>query len=267
MNQMFYTYILNRKLYKFFWECKRFAGHSKWQNIKHQKEANDAERSLLYRQLRNKIRYAVLNGGINPKTNENLARVLEQCKKFNMPLKSVNNILEKLNTTKEASEHTFIEIKGPCKCHMIIKIITSNMTQTKLNLYSTLKKTNVKITEGFKNSMFEHNGIVIIEKKYDLDKAMEDAINIGATDIEEIENDNNKYYKLKCEPQLLPKVKTQLQSLGYIIVSIEEEIIPFSAVKFNDTDLEIIKSIQEKLLKLDEVHEIYDNIDRGNLLN
>lgn len=266
MNQMFYTYILNRKIYKFFWECKRFAGHSKWKNIKHQKEASDTERSILYSQLRNRIRYAVLNGGINPTTNVNLARVLEQCKKFNMPLKSVNNILEKLATTKESSEHTFIEIKGPWKCVMIIKIITSNMTQTKLNLHTILKKTNVKITEGLINSMFEHNGIVIIEKKYDLEKAMEDAINIGATDIEEIENDN-KYYKLKCEPQLLPKVKTQLQSLGYIIISVEEEIIPFSTVKFNDTDLEIIKSIQERLLKLDEVHEIYDNIDHGNLSN
>ncbi|KAK2575763.1 hypothetical protein KPH14_003652 [Odynerus spinipes] len=245
-------------------KSKRFAGHSKWQNIKHQKEENDASRAALFLQLRKKIKAAVIEGGsVKPTTNVKLARILEQCKKVNMPVASVNAFLEKLAASKGRDQSALIEIAGPRNCLMVIKLMSDNIIQAKINLNCTLKKINAKITDGLLSNAFNHNGIVIVEKKNELEKAMEDAINIGAIDIEEIEDDDNKCYKFKCEPQLLPKIVTQLKNLDYHIITTKEEVIPFSTMKLSNEDLEIIKSIQEKLLKMDEVHEIYDNIDRG----
>lgn len=59
MNQIFRTCVFNRNIYKSFEISKRFAGHSKWQNIKHTKAENDSARAILFLRLRNMIREAV----------------------------------------------------------------------------------------------------------------------------------------------------------------------------------------------------------------
>lgn len=60
MNQIFRTCVFNRNIYKSFEISKRFAGHSKWQNIRHTKAENDSARATLFLRLRNMIREAVL---------------------------------------------------------------------------------------------------------------------------------------------------------------------------------------------------------------
>lgn len=44
--------------------------------------------------------------------------------------------------------------------------------------------------------MFTHVGNITVEKKDDLEHAMEDAINIGAEDVEEFEENNIKYFQV-----------------------------------------------------------------------
>lgn len=44
--------------------------------------------------------------------------------------------------------------------------------------------------------MFTHVGNIIVEKKGDLEQAMEDAINVGAEDVEEFEENNTKYFQV-----------------------------------------------------------------------
>lgn len=44
-----------------------------------------------------------------------------------------------------------------------------------------------------------------------------------------------------------------------------EELIPLFVIKLSDDDLKVVESAQERLLKIEEIEEIYDNIDRDNL--
>jgi len=44
--------------------------------------------------------------------------------------------------------------------------------------------------------MFTHVGNIIVEKKGNLEHAMEDAINIGAEDVEELEENDVKYFQV-----------------------------------------------------------------------
>lgn len=55
---------------------------------------------------------------------------------------------------------------------------------------------SAKVSTGAINSSFEYNGIIITNRKSTLEEAMEDAINVGASDIEDIEDDDNKFYKV-----------------------------------------------------------------------
>ncbi|KAI4497496.1 hypothetical protein M0802_007507 [Mischocyttarus mexicanus] len=267
MNRILRTCVLNRNIYKSFEISKRSAGHSKWQNIKHIKAETDHARSILFAQLRKKIREAVFEGGgsIKPTINLKLARVIEICKKSNMPMSTINNILEKVNMCKDKTQSSVIQIQGPKNCIMVLKIVTDNLVQTKIHVNTVLKKINAKAAQGVINSSFEHNGIIITEAKHTLETAMEDAINIGATDIEEIQEDENKYYKFKCEPELLIKITSQLKNSDYNIIDAKEEFIPLFCIKLNDEDLKVVESAQEKLLKLEEIEEIYDNVERDNL--
>lgn len=41
-------------------EFKRFAGHSKWQNIKNTKMAKDKQKSMLYSSLTMRMRFAIM---------------------------------------------------------------------------------------------------------------------------------------------------------------------------------------------------------------
>ncbi|KAI4487585.1 hypothetical protein M0804_005734 [Polistes exclamans] len=268
MNRNLRTYIFNRNIYKFFETSKRSAGHSKWQNIKHIKAETDQARSILFMQLRRKIRDAVFEGGgsIKPTINLKLARVIEQCKKSNMPMSTINNILDKIDCSKEKTQTTLLPIQGPKNCIMVLKIVTDNITETKMHLNSVLKKINAKISQAAINGFFDHNGIIITEAKSTLETAMESAINVGAVDIEEIEEDENKYYKFKCDPQLLIKITNQLKNLDYSVIDTKEELLPLICIKLSDEDLQVVQSAQQRLLRIDEIEEIYDNVDRNNNL-
>ncbi|KAL2728676.1 translational activator of cytochrome c oxidase 1 [Vespula squamosa] len=267
MNQIFRIYVFNRNIHKSFEISKRFAGHSKWQNIKHTKAENDNARATLFLRLRRMIRDAVLEGGsTKPSINTKLAHVIEYCKKLNMPTASINSLLEKIANSKEKTQSTLIEINGPKNCIMILKIVSDNIVDTKSRLNTILKKINAKVSVGAINNSFEYNGIIITDKKSILEKATEDAINVGASDIEDIEDDDNKYYKVFiCEPQLLSKITTKLKSLDYHIIDVREELIPIYVIKLSDDDLKVVKLAQKKLLQIDEIEEIYDNIDHNNL--
>lgn len=57
--------IYNKCRSTLFQQSKKYAGHSKWQNIKHIKQEQDAARSALFRSLTNKMRVAVLSVFLN----------------------------------------------------------------------------------------------------------------------------------------------------------------------------------------------------------
>jgi len=44
--------------------------------------------------------------------------------------------------------------------------------------------------------MFIHLGSILVEKKGNLEKAIEDAINIGADDVEEVKEDDIEYFEV-----------------------------------------------------------------------
>ncbi|XP_015183750.1 PREDICTED: probable transcriptional regulatory protein Pmob_0807 isoform X2 [Polistes dominula] len=182
-----------------------------------------------------------------------------------MPMSTINNILNKIDGSKDKTQSILLQIQGPKNCVMVLKIVSDNVADTKMHLNSILKKINAKTSQGTINSFFDYNGIIITEAKSTLETAMEDAINVGAIDIEEIVEDENKYYKFKCDPQLLLKITNQLKNLDYSIIDAKEELIPLSCMKLSDEDLQVVKSAQERLFKLDEIEEIYDNIDHNNL--
>jgi transcriptional/translational regulatory protein YebC/TACO1 len=61
------------------------SGHSKFANIKHKKEKNDAAKGKIFTILGREIAVAVKEGGPDPANNFKLAQVVAKAKSNNMP--------------------------------------------------------------------------------------------------------------------------------------------------------------------------------------
>ncbi|XP_012221912.1 translational activator of cytochrome c oxidase 1 [Linepithema humile] len=260
MTQLLNRLRLNRSLYFLSKDSKRFAGHSKWMNIKHTKEEKDNEKKTLFHHFTSQMTVAIRQGG-STKLNENaqLARLVEIAKKANMPVATIKNFLEKMESRKNKTQTGIIEVRGPSGYFMLIRYTTDNTRVFEMNLNIKLKKTRGKTTDTSVRKMFTHIGNIIVEKKGNLEQATEDAIVIGAEDVEEFEENDTKYFQFKCDPKLISKIKNLLEGLQYCVLSAEEDYIPKVAIELNESDLEAISCIREKVLSLDDVDCLYDN--------
>lgn len=45
------------------------------------------------------------------------------------------------------------------------------------------------------------------------------------------------------------------------MLSVEENYIPHNIIELNDSDLQVISQIRDKILSLEDVSHIYDNIE------
>ncbi|XP_076168424.1 translational activator of cytochrome c oxidase 1 isoform X2 [Ptiloglossa arizonensis] len=206
---------------------RTYAGHSKWQNIKHIKMENDTAKSLLFNRLTNKMKAVVAETKIsNPSENSKLAQLVDQAKKANMPAATLNKVLEKLQKN-ENHKIEVLPVRGP-------ELSTLNV--------------------------FDCASYIIALKDCTLDEATDDAILINAHDVEEVQYDDKTYFKFKCEFLSSEKSITQLINKNYSVIEIEDTCIPMTEVELNEEELKEVNKLKDKLSLLTEIVKIEDNI-------
>ncbi|XP_018406993.1 PREDICTED: translational activator of cytochrome c oxidase 1 isoform X2 [Cyphomyrmex costatus] len=260
MSRLLNRLLFDRLIYLLPKSGKRFAGHSKWQNIKHIKEENDNKRMVQFYSLKLQMKVAILGGTTNPNNNLKLSKIIERAKKVNMPVASIKSFLDKMETRKNKTQAGVIEVRGPSGYTMVVSYMTDNPKAFLIEFNSKLKKTKGKATDSFAKNMFIHIGSIKVEKKGNLEQAMEDAINIGAEDVEEFKENDMECFQFKCDPKFLNKIKCLLEDLQYYVLSIEEDYISPTVIELNESDLEAVSLIHKKILSLEDVTKIHDNL-------
>ena len=71
------------------------SGHSKFANIKHKKEKNDAAKGKIFTIIGREIAVAVKEGGPDPSNNFKLAQVIVKAKSNNMPNDTIERGIKK----------------------------------------------------------------------------------------------------------------------------------------------------------------------------
>lgn len=244
---------------------KRNAGHSKWQNIRHIKAAKDAQKSTTFNKMARLIRLAIQEGGgPDPNFNARLASVIEQSKRYNMPLASIKNALEnaKESESKTALKSDYYEIRGPGGCTIIVSVLSSNMNKTKSYLNIVVRKANCSFIEGAMRGLFEHKGIIQTDPMNNtpLETAVDHAIEVGAEDVTEEDTEDGKVLQFTCDPALLNQVKGKLTKLGYNIKKADSEFLAKTQVSLTDEDLEAVQKLYDKLEEDPDVMKLHDNI-------
>ena len=238
------------------------SGHSKFANIKHKKEKNDAAKGKIFTILGREIAVAVKEGGPDPNNNFKLAQVIAKAKSNNMPNDTIERGIKKAagDVGNVNYEYVTYEGYGPNGIAIIVDALTDNKNRTAANVRSAFTKGNGNIgTPGCVSFMFDKKGQIIIDKEEyeaDADELMMTALDAGAEDFSEEEDS----YEILTDPDELENVKKAPEDAGIPLASAEVTMIPQNYVDL--TDETAIKNLQKTLDLLDEdddVQAVYHN--------
>ena len=238
------------------------SGHSKFANIKHKKEKNDAAKGKIFTILGREIAVAVKEGGPDPANNYKLAQVIAKAKANNMPNDTIERGIKKAagDVGNVNYEYITYEGYGPNGIAIIVNALTDNKNRTASNVRSAFTKGQGSIgTPGCVSFMFDEKGQIIIDKEecdMDADDLMMIALDAGADDFNEEEDS----FEILTAPDAHPAVEAALKENGIALVSSEVTMIPQNYVEL--TDETAIKNLQKTLDLLDDdddVQSVYHN--------
>ncbi len=240
------------------------SGHSKFANIKHKKEKNDAAKGKIFTILGREIAVAVKEGGPDPANNYKLAQVIAKAKANNMPNDTIDRGIKKAagDVGNVNYEYITYEGYGPNGIAIIVNALTDNKNRTASNVRSAFTKGQGSIgTPGCVSFMFDEKGQIIIDKEecdMDADELMMVALDAGADDFNEEEDS----YEILTAPEAHADVDAALKEAGIVLASSEVTMIPQNYVEL--TDETAIKNLNRTLDLLDEdddVQSVYHNWD------
>ena len=240
------------------------SGHSKFANIKHKKEKNDAAKGKIFTIIGREIAVAVKEGGPDPENNSKLRDCIAKAKANNMPNDTIDRGIKKAAGDANAVnyEHVTYEGYGPSGIAIIVEALTDNKNRTAANVRSAFTKGNGSIgTPGCVSYSFDEKGQIIIDKEecdMDADDLMMLALDAGAEDFSEEEDS----YEILTAPDDFSAVRETLDKEGVPMAEAEVRMIPQNYVTL--TDETAIKNLQRTLDLLDEdddVQNVFHNWD------
>ena len=240
------------------------SGHSKFANIKHKKEKNDAARGKIFTIIGREIAVAVKEGGADPANNSRLRDVIAKAKANNMPNDTIERGIKKAAGNAAAVNYEYVSYEGygPSGIAIIVDALTDNKNRTAANVRSAFTKGNGSVgTQGCVSYMFDKKGQIIIDREecdMDPDDLMMLALDAGAEDFSEEEDS----FEVITDPDSFSQVRQALEAEGIVMAEAEVTMIPQTYVSL--TDENDIKNLQKTLDLLDEdddVQNVYHNWD------
>lgn len=221
-----------------------------------------AHKSKLYSIYAKEIYQVAKNGGTNPEGNPALKRVIEKAKKEQVPADVINRSIEKVN--KGAGEDYQVceyEAFGPGGSNLIIKCLSDNVNRTVASIKTVANKTAAKIAgQGAVSYMYE-NLCVLGFKGHTTDEVMEVLFNANV-DVNDIEEEDglvlvyanpNDYSSMKSAlEEAYPGIDFELDEIGKYAKDL---------VTLEGADLEAFKKILAMLDEVDDVSNVYHNVN------
>ena len=240
------------------------SGHSKFANIKHKKEKNDAAKGKIFTIIGREIAVAVKEGGPDPANNSKLRDVIAKAKANNMPNDTIDRGIKKAAGDMNAVNYETVTYEGygPSGTAIIVVALTDNKNRTASNVRNAFTKGYGSIgTQGCVSYMFDKKGQIIVAKEdfdMDADELMMLALDAGAEDFAEEEDS----FEILTDPDSFSEVREALEAQNIPMAQAEVTMIPQTYVELTDaTDLKNINKILDLLDVDDDVQEVYHNWD------
>ena len=238
------------------------SGHSKFANIKHKKEKNDAAKGKVFTILGREIAVAVKEGGPDVNNNFKLAQVVAKAKAANMPNDTIERGIKKAAGDSDSVNYEYCTYEGygPGGSAIIVQTLTDNKNRTAANVRAAFTKGSGNLgTQGCVSFMFDDKGQIIVDKEEcetSADDLMMMALDAGADDF----NEEDDSYEILTSPDAFEDVRKALEDAKIEMVSAEVTKIPQNYVDVTDEDaVTKLQRILDLLEDDDDVQAVYHN--------
>jgi YebC/PmpR family DNA-binding regulatory protein len=237
------------------------SGHSKWSTIKRKKGAADAKRGKIFTKLAKEISLAARLGGGDPDANARLRQAVIAARDENMPKDNIERAIKK--GTGELGSVSYEEVTyegyGPGGVALMVEIMTDNKNRTVAEIRHILSKHGGNLGEnGCVSWIFSKHGSILLDKKQiGEEELMELALEAGAEDVREEENE----FEVLTDPLSFEGVRKVLEEKGLKFLEAKVTMVPQNLVRLEGTKAEQMLKMMEKLEDNDDVQNVYANFD------
>ena len=237
------------------------SGHSKWHNIAAKKGKTDAARGAIFTKLGRELAVAA-KGNPNPDTNSKLADVIAKAKAANMPNDNIKRSIAKAAGElgdKDYKELTY-EGYGVAGSAVIITTLTDNVNRTAGDIRSTMSKCGGQMgNTGCVSYMFDNKGVIVIERTVALDEdtMMEYCLEAEAEDY----TAEDDVYEITTTPENFSNVRKYFEDKGVTFLEAAIKMVPQNYISLEGEKLATFMKMLEKLEELDDVQDVYHNVE------
>jgi YebC/PmpR family DNA-binding regulatory protein len=237
------------------------AGHSKWANIQHRKNRQDAKRGKLFTKLIREITVSAKLGGSDPDANPRLRAAIDNALSNNMTKDTVERAIKR--GSGEAGGDNVEEVRyegyGPGGVAVMVDCMTDNRNRTVAEVRHAFSKCGGNLgTDGSVAYLFNKVGLISYPVGTDEDALMGAALEAGAEDI--ITNDDGSIDVI-TSPDEFMDIKEKLVKVNH---SPESAEITMQASTNSTLDIEAAQTmirLLDMLEDLDDVQKVYSNAD------
>jgi len=233
------------------------AGHSKWANIQHRKNRQDAKRGKIFTRLIKEITVAARLGGGDPDSNPRLRLAVDKAYDNNMPKDNVERAIKRGTGGLDGVNYEEIRYEGYGigGAAVLVDCMTDNKTRTVADVRHAFTKNGGNLAgEGSVAFLFKHCGQLVFAPGTSEEKLMEVALEAGAEDI--VTNDDGSL-EVITTPHDFPHVRAVLEKAGLKPELAEVAMKPTVENELKGDDAARMQRLVDALEAVDDVQEVY----------
>ena len=233
-----------------------------YQNRKESMAKTSDAKAKVYSKYGRELYVCAKAGGVDPAGNLALRGLIERAKKDQVP----SHVIEKaINKAKGGGGEDFFpaiyEGYGPGSSMVMIECLTDNPNRTFGDVRLCFTKTKCKIgTQGSVSHMFDHSAILAFNS--DDEEAVLDALLTADVDVTDIENEDGLITVFTPNTDYFKAKQALIDTFGEIDFEVDEiQYLPQSTMTISGDDVEMFEKFIDMLNDLDDVQNIYHNVE------
>jgi len=233
------------------------AGHSKWANIQHRKNRQDAKRGKIFTRLIKEITVAARLGGGDAGSNPRLRLAIDKAQDNNLPKDNIERAVKRGTGGLEGANYEEIRYEGygVGGAAVMVDCLTDNRTRTVADVRHAFTKNGGNLGgEGSVAFLFKHCGQLVFAPGTDEAKLMDAAIEAGAEDV--VGNDDGSI-EVVTGPSDFVAVRAALEKAGFKPALAEVTFKPTVENSMKGEDAARMQKLLDALETIDDVQEVY----------